>query len=267
MKPFLKIFFLVNMFFSITTYSQVGIGTSTPNGMLDVNSSIYGIVYPSVSLGASNTATPVVNPAGGSLVKGTTIYNTNTTNTGSNDVEPGIYSWDGTKWVTHFFKRQSELFEQTNGIRPSSSGGFIDVDNLGVAGANTFIAKYSGTYKIEVKTNFGGGEITIGGSDVTIAMVEGTFKFIFNGTTYLFTTKSYSAYNNRISGSNHFNNKWKETYITKYVTLTAGSSYSFSLEFDQGDATGFVNSGNSGNGLGYIGQDIPCFIELTYLKE
>ncbi|MFK5982350.1 MAG: hypothetical protein QM499_05490 [Flavobacteriaceae bacterium] len=261
-----SIFFLLS--FYAVSYSQVGIGTiTTPKGALDIESNQYGVVYPSVSLTATNIQAPVINPNGGILVEGTTIYNTNKTTSGSFDVEPGIYSWDGSKWVTHFFKRQAELFEQSSSIRTSSTGGFVDVDNLGITGANTFTARHSGTYKIEVKTNFGAGQIQTGGAEVNIATVEGTFRFIFNGTTYTFTTKAYSSYNNRVLGSFDFVNRWKESYIIEYIPLIEGTTYSFSLEFDQGDATGFINDGNSGNGLGYVGQDIPCFIEITYLKE
>jgi len=259
--------------FSNFSFAQVGIGTSTPNGILDINSNIYGVVYPSVALTSTALETPVINPNGGSIVTGTTIYNTNKTTSGTNDVEPGIYSWDGSKWVTHFFKRQSQLFEQANSIRTSSSGGFVDVDNLGVAGSNTFTAKHSGTYKIEVKTNYGSGQIKIGGVDVNIAMGEGTFKFIFNGTTTLFTAKSFSAYNNRTLTVNpkRYFNKWKETYTTLYVSLIEGTTYAFSLEFDQAAAPAFMNNGDINGvdttGQGYIGEDIPCFIEFTYLKE
>ena len=94
----------------ITTYAQVGIGTTSPKGILDIDSSTYGVVYPSVALTATNVAAPVVNPLGGALAVGTTVFNTNTTNTGSNDVEPGIYSWDGTQWIIHFLKDNRKCF-------------------------------------------------------------------------------------------------------------------------------------------------------------
>jgi len=51
------------------------------------------------------------------------------------------------------------------------------------------------------------------------------------------------------------------------VQLVAGQSYSFSIEFDQLSGAGFVSNGNSGDGRGYIGTDIPCFVEFTFLSE
>ena len=69
------------------------------------------------------------------------------------------------------------------------------------------------------------------------------------------------------TGQSDFSDIWKESYITLYLNLTATATYSFYLEFDQFNADGFVSSGNSGNGRGYIGVDIPCFIEITYIDE
>jgi len=252
---------------SFSTFSQVGIGTTSPKGALDVDSGTYGVVYPSVALTSTQIAAPVVNANGSSsLAIGTTVYNTNDTNTGSNDVHVGIYSWDGSKWVADFFKRQTELFEQTTELRSSSSAGFQDIPNIGVTDGNTFTAEYSGTYKLEVKANFGGGRVNMG-VNVNTVMIEGQFRCTFGSNTYTFVTKAFSTYNSHISGGTHYENKWKETYITKYVNLTAGQTYDVSLEFDQYPAPDFVNSGNSGNGLGYVGSEIPCFIEITYIDE
>ena len=257
-------FFLL-AFFS-KPYAQVGIGTTSPKGILDIDSNIYGVVYPSVSLTSTILEAPVVNPNGGGLVLGTTIYNTNTTSTGSNDVEPGIYSWDGSKWIVHFYKRQSELFEQNTALRTSSNTGYVDVPGLGVSDSKTFTSNHSGLYKIEVKTNYGGGDM-INNGDMNVAAAEGNFRFIFDGTSHIFSTKSFSTYNDHINSGTNYSNIWKESYITIYINLIEGSTYSFSLEFDQFPATGFVNSGNSGVGRGYVGEGIFCFIEFTYIDE
>ncbi len=249
------------------SFAQVGIGTTTPNGILDINSSIYGVVYPSEDLTSTLIEIPVINPTPlESIVIGTTIYNNNTTITGSNDVEPGIYSWDGTKWVTHFFKRQSELFVQTSSIRTSSNLGFEDITGLGVSDSKTFIAKYSGLYKIEVKVNYGAGDMTDNG-DVNTAMGKGDFRFIFDTTTYTINAKSFSTYNDHIGGGTLYSNVWVQTTKTIYINLIQGQTYSWSLEFDQYDGPGFISNGDSGTGRGYVGEGIPCYIEFTYIDE
>ena len=250
-------------------FAQVGIGTSSPQGILDVDSSTFGVVYPNIALTATNVAAPVVNPNGGNLAIGTTIYNTNTTNTGTKDVEPGIYSWDGTQWVTHFFKRQSELFTQTAPLRTSSSVGWQDVPNLGALSFQTFTAKYSGLYRIEVKTHYGGGRMVNNG-DVNVAAQEGIFRFNFDGTNYNFTSKAYSTYNANVGSGVYFSNIAKEAYITKYINLVAGQTYSFNLQFNQASSPGFEGNGDLillDDGRGYVGDGVPCQIEFTYIDE
>ena len=56
------------------SYAQVGINTTTPNGALEISSSTNGVVFPRVALTATNVAAPVVNPNGGSLAPGTTVF-------------------------------------------------------------------------------------------------------------------------------------------------------------------------------------------------
>ena len=76
--------------------ANVGIGTSTPNtsANLDVTASDKGMLIPRVSLTASNLAGPITTPAISLLV-----YNTATAGTFPNNVTPGYYYWDGTKWI------------------------------------------------------------------------------------------------------------------------------------------------------------------------
>lgn len=54
-----------------------------------------------------------------------------------------------------------------------------------------------------------------------------------------------------------------------YETLRAGQSYNFSLEFNQDPSPEFEDNGNSGSGFnggaGFVGFDIPCSVEFTYL--
>lgn len=92
--------------------AQVGIGTTTPNGALEVEASLplpslnkAGFLPPVVALSATNsTATTtvgvdVVNPnGGGSPATGTIVYNTNTSAAGANQVTPGYYFYNGTSW-------------------------------------------------------------------------------------------------------------------------------------------------------------------------
>ncbi len=276
---FYKSFFLLLLTLG-SANAQIGIGTTTPKGALDIESTQYGVVYPSVALTATNIEAPVVNPTTDPLEVGTTVYNTNTTNNGSFDVEPGIYSWDGSVWVRHYYKRQVQGFKQTGVLRSKSSGSFQIVPGFPITNPKTFFAKYTGLYKIDLKLNYGGGAM-IDNDDVNVGLFEGNFRFTFSGSTsspYIIRAKSYSTFNQHIGTTGtQFNNISAQVYKTIYVNLVAGTVYTFSLEFDQfpdpdTDLTvGYVNNGNSGggngDGRGYVGQDIPCIIEFTYLKE
>ena len=96
MKKIITIFILI---YSNFLFSQVGIGTTTPNGALEITSTTQGIVPPRVALTASNVAAPVVNPQGGALLAGTFVWNTATAGISPNNVAPGLYTWNGTRWI------------------------------------------------------------------------------------------------------------------------------------------------------------------------
>lgn len=80
-----------------TVDAKVGIGTTAPHSSaaLEVKSIDKGILVPRIALVATNSATPVSSPADALLV-----YNTATSGSGSNGVEPGFYYWKATenKW-------------------------------------------------------------------------------------------------------------------------------------------------------------------------
>lgn len=95
-----KLLTLITTIAFTSIYAQVGVGTTTPNGALDVTSTSNGFVPPRVALTSTNVAAPISNPnGGGNPVAGTIVWNTATTGTSPNNVAPGLYYWDGTRWV------------------------------------------------------------------------------------------------------------------------------------------------------------------------
>lgn len=93
-----KIIFLFILLTNLI-YAQVGIGTATPNGALDLNPTVatnYGLVPPRVALLTGLTTATVVNPQGGDPARGTMVYNT----TNGSGFTPGYYYWETTPTST-----------------------------------------------------------------------------------------------------------------------------------------------------------------------
>ena len=148
-----NIFFAMFSLIAMSSLAQVSISngtpTSTPNGLVDMQNSTAGIVYPRFALTSTVVEAPVENPDGGSLVVGTVVYNTNTTTTGINDVFPGLYAWNGSKWTTQYIREDSDIKLQsvlgqrvvTGSTIPEAD--YVDVTGLGAG--SSFTPKYSGT--------------------------------------------------------------------------------------------------------------------------
>lgn len=85
--------------FSINLNAQTGIGTTTPHASakLEVASTTQGFLPPRVALTATNSASPINNPANGLMV-----FNTASAGASPFNVVPGYYYWDGTglQWVS-----------------------------------------------------------------------------------------------------------------------------------------------------------------------
>lgn len=75
---------------------NIGMGTGTPNNsaQLEIADTDKGLLINRVALTATNSAAPVTAPATGLLV-----YNTANSSSGSTEVLPGFYYWDGSRWV------------------------------------------------------------------------------------------------------------------------------------------------------------------------
>lgn len=263
LKYFKNLLPVLSLLISFSTIAQVGINTTTPNGILDVSSATSGIVLPRVALTATNIASPVLNPQGGSLSVGTVVYNTNTTSTGSNDVYKGIYVWTGSEWFNKFTKKHAELFTQSAFFQPAANAGWQNIPGLD---NKSFVAKYTGTYKIEVSVNFGGGYAKNKSTGTDVAAHEGNFRFLFNGDTETIPAKTSVT---RTDTGTQYYAIWEQASIVKYVELVAGSTYTLDLDFDLISNTAIVNNGNSSTGLGYIGipDHVPCTVEFTYIGD
>lgn len=252
-------------------FAQVGVGTVTPDGVLDLNNDSgtnrYGLVLPRVNLSRTDVAAPVIDPSTGAPLNmnniGTVVYNTATTSFGSESVYPGIYMWDGIDWINEFPKKDAQIFKQDNSggaLRTVTAGGYQNIP--GLTGGTTFTPAYTGTYKIEVSMNWGGGYVSNSGFGTDVAVMTGNFQFTFDGVPEVFPAHTWSG---RHGGGTQYYDIWEQSSVVIYKDLVAGTIYNFGLRFDQTNADGFVNGGDSGDGRGWLGGDIPCSVEFVFL--
>lgn len=268
----INIFFAIFSLIATSTLAQVSISNGTPavtpKGLVDMQNSTAGIVYPRFALTSTMIEAPVQNPDGsGNLVAGTVVYNTNTTTTGTNDVYSGLYAWNGSEWTTQYIREDSDIAQQsTLGQRVVNSDPFVDLAGLGAG--SSFTPKYSGTYRIKANVNFGAGQIIPNLSYVTsMATQEGEFRITLGPNQYLIYTHAYSIYNKDINGGTYFEQFRHDSSLIVYVDLIAGVPFTYRFEIDLFVSDNFVNNGNSGTGRAYVGIGLPCNIEFTYLVE
>ena len=146
------------LFFTTSLTAQTGIGTTSPDpsAKLEVASTNKGFLPPRVSLTATNSTSPITNPANGLLV-----FNTVTAGVNPYQVVPGYYYWDGTgqQWVslstTVGNVQNQAIFRSTSSTSGTSvvtswNSRFNNISNgdLTFASSTTF-ALSNGIYKIQ----------------------------------------------------------------------------------------------------------------------
>lgn len=109
------------LFFSVATFAQVGIGTTTPlaSAILDVRSTNKGFLPPRVTLTSATDATTIASPAEGLLVY----------NLGSTGLLAGYYYWNGAKWSTIATATSADNVAQKVSALVNA-GTYVQLDNI-----------------------------------------------------------------------------------------------------------------------------------------
>jgi hypothetical protein len=228
------IFFMFLLFFTSFLNAQVGVGTTTPKAALDITSTTTGFLMPRIALTATNVTT-ITNPNGGALEVGTMVFNTNTT-AGTCGVIPGLYYWDGTKWVSQTHRNYKTSFTQNSTLTvATSSGTYTNIPGLN---SKSFTAPYDGEYQIIFSGYLGATQVNnkttdLGSSDdingyAASGFVEGNFRLTVNGTNYDKYSYSVSLYRSGTgtdgAGGSDLYELFNEVTIIITVNLTAGST-------------------------------------------
>ena len=98
--------------------AQTGIGTTTPSASakLEIYATNKGFLPPRIVLTAATDEITFPSPATGLL-----IYNTSTAGTSPNNVVPGYYYYDGSKWQ-RLINQQPDATVEFNQLTPTTSG-------------------------------------------------------------------------------------------------------------------------------------------------
>lgn len=163
MKKFIYVFAL----FTSVVQAQVGIGTSTPSGALEVNSAMplpsaqkAGLVPPTVELSATNSTVTttagvsVINPiTNGAPTPGTIVYNTHTSAAGANQVTPGYYFYNGTVW------EKITSGGTTNWSLTGNAGTTAGTNFIGTSDSQDLVVKTDNNERMRVEAD---GDVAIG---------------------------------------------------------------------------------------------------------
>lgn len=161
MKNLLLLLLLIPLF----TFSQVGINTTTPNAMLDVQSTNNGILIPRVQLTSILDNTTVVNPNSGPLPTSTLVYNNGSAGVAPNNVIAGFYYWNANAVPAQWIPIAGNIGWNINGnsntntpVTPASYGVStigVNENYIGTTNANDFTIGTNNIERMRVKATTG----------------------------------------------------------------------------------------------------------------
>ncbi|MBL7867440.1 MAG: hypothetical protein JNM71_05435, partial [Flavobacterium lindanitolerans] len=170
-------------------YSQVGIGTRTPNNSSQLEVTVdgqpekRGILIPRVALQSTNSMNPIVNT--GTLPNSLLVFNTAETGTAPFGVTPGFYYWYENKWIKMISNgddtNTTNVSLTQNGqdlILTDSDGNNVRIALSDLQKITTLVNNNDGTYTY---TNEAGTQVTI---DVPADVVS-NFNDIITNTSVL----------------------------------------------------------------------------------
>lgn len=263
-------YFFICLYSSLTIHAQVGIGTTSPGAALDITSTTTGFLMPRIALTDINIAAPVVNPASGALEVGTMVFNTATT-AGITGVVPGLYFWDGAKWVPQFQRGFEKRYVQSADLMVAKTASTYT--NIPGLAALSFTVPYDGIYQFTL-TGYLGAETPLGTvsfQDNHFGWVEGNFKLTINGVDYKKYSYSTSYYNH--SSSQQYFELFNESNVIIKIPLTAGSTCTLNASYNGVATDGFGTAAQNtvalshviGRAAAILGNE--CEINVIYLGK
>ncbi|PHS03805.1 MAG: hypothetical protein COA88_14960 [Kordia sp.] len=261
--------------FSLLTYAQVGLGTTTPNAALEIKSTTTGFLPPRVTLTATNVEAPVINPQGGGILEGTMVYNVTET-AGTYGVTPGLYFWNGSRWVSQYQRKFNKTFTQTASKLYTTGDGYSTI--TGISGLS-FTAPYDGVYQFIFSGYLGAVQVddndtNIRSSDdisgyAAVGFVEGRFKVTIESTDYEKYNYSTSFYRSGDgsdgSGGTDIYQLMNEVTMVINVTMTSGQACNFDAAYDPMGDDNLTSSNGHIVGETVANYGNLCELNVTYI--
>ena len=223
MKVKQLIFSVAFIVFSINLNGQTGIGTNTPHvsAKLDVSATNKGFLPPRVALLSTTDVATITTPATGLVV-----YNTNTTGSSPNNVIPGYYYWDGTKW-----------------------NGLVGQDAL--QSFSGFVPNYAQSNASSVTRNTAGDiivsqAITSSGRPIQIIATGDANPNTSGGWVQLQLFRDNMAIGKKIQAESSLNNE-NIPYCLNFIDTPSAGTYTYSVRIVGGGAGGFGFGESDGN--------------------
>ncbi|MCX8478496.1 MAG: tail fiber domain-containing protein, partial [Chitinophagales bacterium] len=222
-------------------------GTINKDAALEIESTKKGILFPRVALTSTTSASPLT-----AFKQGMVVYNTAT----SNDVSPGIYCSDGTKWLCWQYADPSSvgrvLFGNSTGTGYSTSSDFTWSSSNGLTLYNKGLNLTSTSGPSEVAMvnnyNFNGTSNTYGYSarNIPLSVTNSVFDltswsdpnyqipyFSANSTSGVVTSLNFTAPTMNFLGTSNFNKQyignsstlpslWHPLYVDGRMQVTNG---------------------------------------------
>ena len=204
--------------FSFLSHSQVGINTDNPapGALLDMNASDKGFLMTRVALVATDNQTPITpSPTTGLLV-----YNTATSGSGSTQVTPGFYYWDGTAWRRLFNQGYTLQYKQTAARTVTTTGNTVIT---GLDTGNGFTVPFSGIYQVVIQVYYSCGAQS--GTDDAASQGSIGLWYNENGGGFQIPKEAYITSSSKYIGGTTFNHLGNQATIVHNLELSASSSY------------------------------------------
>src|SRR5690606_12948029 len=228
-------------------YSQVGIGTLTPNNasQLDVVAKDKGILIPRIALKSTTDVTTVANANNNGYENSLLVFNTNT----QNDITPGYYYWYVDKWMRIVNEHDvisldrnttNTSFTLVNGdlILTDSDGNSVQIPLAQINIITTLVKNTDGTYTYTSEDN----TVTI--IDIPASVVE-NFETIVNSGPVEINGDTFTTIEDYIT---HIANNVSNVEGSDFITVTGDGSTTnpYEITIKEGDVNSMLITNATG---------------------